>query len=321
MDALLVESDVRRLRQARQPLAPPASEMNGLPCLNGGGNVGTAAWVMTHAVLGQRRIGLVGIDFGYAPGTPYEQTQYYPELRELLGDRLRARRSSASRIRHAARRGSAIPPTTGSATSSSRWRATPTCETVQLHRGRHPLRGPASRIDAARRDSSKPGVGRPWLRCLFINPVIREEDDPRHVPYGDGAARGDRDARRPPGPGLRRTTRGAPRTRSSRRCCEADQLGRGRARRHHHRLPLDQAHRGDGAASWRRRRSIVAGGGFLTCDAARHHALPARRSTSASSARPSCSFPEILRRLDAGNRDWAAVDGLIWRDPAGRDSC
>jgi hypothetical protein len=62
-------------------------EMNGLPCLNGGGNVGTAAWVLTNAVLGKRRIGLIGIDLGYAPGTPYEKTQYYPELRELLGDR------------------------------------------------------------------------------------------------------------------------------------------------------------------------------------------------------------------------------------------
>lgn len=64
-------------------------EMNGLPCLNGGGNVGTAAWVLTHAVLGKRRIGLIGIDLGYAPGTAYEKTQYYPELREMLGDRYR----------------------------------------------------------------------------------------------------------------------------------------------------------------------------------------------------------------------------------------
>ena len=62
-------------------------EMNGLPCLNGGGNVGTAAWVLTHAVLDKRPIGLVGMDFGYAPGTPYEKTQYYPELRALVGDR------------------------------------------------------------------------------------------------------------------------------------------------------------------------------------------------------------------------------------------
>jgi hypothetical protein len=62
-------------------------EMNGLPCLNGGGNVGTAAWVVTHAVLGRKRVGLIGMDFGYAPGTPPEKTQYYPELRALLADR------------------------------------------------------------------------------------------------------------------------------------------------------------------------------------------------------------------------------------------
>jgi hypothetical protein len=60
---------------------------NGLPCLNGGGNVGTAAWVLAHAVLGCRRVALVGVDFSYAPGTPPERTQYHPELRALLGDR------------------------------------------------------------------------------------------------------------------------------------------------------------------------------------------------------------------------------------------
>jgi hypothetical protein len=63
--------------------------MNGLPCVNAGGNVGTAAWVLTHAVLGRRRIGILGMDLGYAPGTPYEKTQYYPELKELLGERWR----------------------------------------------------------------------------------------------------------------------------------------------------------------------------------------------------------------------------------------
>lgn len=61
-------------------------EANHLPCLNGGGNVGTAAWVLSHAVLGKRRVAVVGMDFGYAPGTPYARTQYYPELRELFGD-------------------------------------------------------------------------------------------------------------------------------------------------------------------------------------------------------------------------------------------
>jgi hypothetical protein len=62
-------------------------EMNGLPCLNGGGNVGTAVWVLAHAVLKKHRVGLIGMDLSYAPGTPYEKTQYYPELVELFGDR------------------------------------------------------------------------------------------------------------------------------------------------------------------------------------------------------------------------------------------
>lgn len=62
--------------------------MNGLPCLNGGGNVGTAAWVLAHAVLGKTRLGLIGMDLGYPADMPYTKTQYYPELRELLGDRI-----------------------------------------------------------------------------------------------------------------------------------------------------------------------------------------------------------------------------------------
>lgn len=62
-------------------------ESNRLPCLNGGGNVGTAAWVLAHSALGKREVGLLGFDFSYPPGTPYTKTQYYPELRELFGDR------------------------------------------------------------------------------------------------------------------------------------------------------------------------------------------------------------------------------------------
>jgi hypothetical protein len=61
---------------------------NGLPCLNGGGNVGTSAWVLAHAVLGKRRVGLIGMDFSYPPGTPHANTQYYPELVEMFGDRV-----------------------------------------------------------------------------------------------------------------------------------------------------------------------------------------------------------------------------------------
>ena len=63
--------------------------LNNLPCVNAGGNVGAACWVFAHAVLRKKRVGLVGMDFGYYPDTPYLQTQYYKEILELVGpDRL-----------------------------------------------------------------------------------------------------------------------------------------------------------------------------------------------------------------------------------------
>jgi hypothetical protein len=60
-------------------------EMNGLPCVNAGGNVGSACWVFAHAVLEKTRIGLVGVDFAYYLDTPYDRTQYYKEILDLVG--------------------------------------------------------------------------------------------------------------------------------------------------------------------------------------------------------------------------------------------
>jgi hypothetical protein len=61
-------------------------EMNHMPCVNAGGNVGSACWVFAHAVLGKRRVGLVGMDFGYYPDSSYGQTQYYNEIVDLVGE-------------------------------------------------------------------------------------------------------------------------------------------------------------------------------------------------------------------------------------------
>jgi hypothetical protein len=58
---------------------------NGLPAMNAGGNVGTACWMMAHAVLSKKRVALTGMDFGYYSDTPYEQTQYYREALALVG--------------------------------------------------------------------------------------------------------------------------------------------------------------------------------------------------------------------------------------------
>jgi hypothetical protein len=59
--------------------------INGLPCMNTGGNVGTAACVFASTILGIKRVAMVGMDFGYYLDLPYSQTQKYYELLERLG--------------------------------------------------------------------------------------------------------------------------------------------------------------------------------------------------------------------------------------------
>ena len=61
-------------------------DLNGLPSVNAGGNVGTACWMMAHAVLGKRRVALTGVDFSYYDGTAYKNTQYYYEALDLVGE-------------------------------------------------------------------------------------------------------------------------------------------------------------------------------------------------------------------------------------------
>jgi len=60
--------------------------LNGLPCVNAGGNVGSACWMMAHAVLGKKHVALTGVDFSYYDGTPYKNTQYYREAVDLVGE-------------------------------------------------------------------------------------------------------------------------------------------------------------------------------------------------------------------------------------------
>ncbi|MBN1870841.1 MAG: motility associated factor glycosyltransferase family protein [Candidatus Omnitrophica bacterium] len=62
-------------------------EMNGLPCINTGGNVGTTAWIFANSVLKLPRVAIVGMDLGYYMDTPIEMTQTYYELIHHLGGR------------------------------------------------------------------------------------------------------------------------------------------------------------------------------------------------------------------------------------------
>lgn len=55
-------------------------ELSGMPCMVTGGNCGAAAWIFAKAILTRDPVAVVGMDLGYAPGTPLSKTQYYHEL-------------------------------------------------------------------------------------------------------------------------------------------------------------------------------------------------------------------------------------------------
>lgn len=61
-------------------------EMNGFPCINAGGNVGAACWMMAGEVLGKKHVAVIGMDFSYYEGTPAKATQYYDVAVKLLGE-------------------------------------------------------------------------------------------------------------------------------------------------------------------------------------------------------------------------------------------
>jgi hypothetical protein len=61
--------------------------INGLPSVNGGGNVGTAAWMMAHAVLNKKHVALTGMDLSYYDGTPYRETQYYDAMLRIVDEK------------------------------------------------------------------------------------------------------------------------------------------------------------------------------------------------------------------------------------------
>ena len=61
--------------------------INGLPSVNCGGNVGTASWMISHAVLNKKHIALTGMDLSYYDGTPYRNTQYYDAMLKLVDEK------------------------------------------------------------------------------------------------------------------------------------------------------------------------------------------------------------------------------------------
>jgi hypothetical protein len=59
---------------------------NRLPCINAGGNVGTAGYMIGHAVLEKSDVAVTGMDLSYYAETPYLNTQYYRDLVDIVGE-------------------------------------------------------------------------------------------------------------------------------------------------------------------------------------------------------------------------------------------
>ena len=61
-------------------------QSNRVPCMNTGGNVGTACTIFSARILGAARVVMLGMDFAYYGDTPYERTQYYDKFKEFMAE-------------------------------------------------------------------------------------------------------------------------------------------------------------------------------------------------------------------------------------------
>jgi len=152
-------------------------------------------------------------------------------------------------------------------------------------------------------------------KVLFINPFVREEDDPRHVPYGMALLaslamrRGhlvqvyDANAWRASDTVLAQVLKAD----------RWDVIGVGgitttyASVKHIVRMAKEAAPQA----------LVVLGGGILT--SMPHDMMRLLPWVDVGVVGEAfVSFMEFLRRVDAGSRDWAAVKGLIWRDPSAK---
>ena len=151
-------------------------------------------------------------------------------------------------------------------------------------------------------------------KVLFVNPVIREEDDPKHVPYGMALLASiimreghlvqvyDANAWRAGDDVLTQVVQAD----------DWDVIALGGITTAYGAIK----HIVGMAKALAPRALVVAGGGFLT--SMPHDVMRLLPQVDVGVVGEAfLSFPELLRRVDAGNRDWASVRGLVWRDAAG----
>src|SRR5262245_5324211 len=181
---------------------------------------------------------------------------------------------------------------------------------------------PIARPSTARRaacSSATASSRPPWRRSsmakvLFVNPIMREEDDPRHVPYGMALLAAivvrdghqvqvyDHNAWRPSEAVIAQVLKAD----------RWDVIALGGITTAYRSIKhiVGMAKRVAPQAL------VVAGGGFLT--SMPHDIMRFLPQIDVGVVGEACfSCAELLRRLDAGNRDLPAVRCLVWRDASG----
>ena len=152
-------------------------------------------------------------------------------------------------------------------------------------------------------------------KILFINPVVRAGDDPRHVPYGIAllAAIAIRDGHQ-----VQIFDANAWRTTDDvlREVIEADQwdlIGTGGITTTYGHIKKIVA----AARQYSPQSLIVVGGGVLT--SMPHDIFRFLPQVDLGIVGESFeTFPEILQKLDNQDRDWSGVKGVAWRDQSGK---
>ena len=155
-------------------------------------------------------------------------------------------------------------------------------------------------------------------KVLFINPVIREEDEPRHVPYGLAllASIAMRDGHQVQVYDANAWRASDDITAQVLKADRWDVIALGgitTAYRSIKRLVAMAKELAPPAL-------VVAGGGFITSmprDIMRF--LP--QVDVGVVGEGFVSFPALLRRVDAGRREWADVPGLVWRGSCFPSTC
>ncbi len=152
-------------------------------------------------------------------------------------------------------------------------------------------------------------------KVLFINPVVREEDEPKHVPYGMALLAAIADGQ---GHQVQVYDANAWRLtdRELRQALEADEwdvvaVGSITTAYGHIKNTFEHARRFAPNAL------LVAGGGFLTSMPRDIMRLMPQIDIGII-GEAFVTFPELLQEVDRGSTGWSEIKGITWRDDGGR---